>query len=143
MRKSAVLAALLALALPGLAQVRVLLVDETQTLVESLRLLGVVRALRATGAFAFQALPAFPTAPWTGEPFHAVVYLPAQGPYLWFSAPWPEALLPPEFREALAALRRALAQAFASLREVRGPAEDLYPLLLALYFASRGYLGGR
>lgn len=141
MRKLAVLAAVLALSLPGLAQIRVLVVDETQTLEESLRLLAVVRALKATGAFSFHALSQFPTQPWMGEPFHVAVYIPAQGPYIWFCAPL-GGLLPPPVAEAFAGLRGALAQAFASLREVRGPAEDLYPLLLTLLLVSRGYMGG-
>lgn len=141
MRKLAVLAAVLALSLSGLAQIRVLLVDETQTLAESLRLLAAVRALKATGAFSFQALPHFPTQPWTGEPFHVVVYIPAQGPYIWFCSP-PLKILPQPLAEGLGRLRATLAWTFASLREVRGPGEDLYPLLLTVFLASRGYMGG-
>lgn len=142
MKRWAVVVAVLALSLPALAQIRVLLIDETQTLEESLRLLAAVRALRATGAFSFHALSAFPTAPWTGEPFSVAIHIPAQGRYIWFCAPWPESLLPPGFQEALRGLRAAFAQAFAPLREVRGPGDDLYPLLLTLFLAHRGYMGG-
>lgn len=143
MRRWAVLTAVLVLALPTLAQIRVLVIDETQTLEESLRLLAVVRALRATGAFSFSALSAFPKEPWNDEPFHVVIHIPAQGRYLWLCSPWPEALLPRELREALSGLRTAFAQAFAPLREVRGPGDDLYPLLLTLFLVSQGYIGGR
>ncbi len=141
MRKLTLWAVVLVLALPGLAQIRVLVVDETQTLEESLRLVAAVRALRATGAFSFHAVSQFPTRRWTGEPFHVAVYIPAHGPYIWFCAPLEE-LLPPPVAEALAGLRGALAQAFFSLREVRGPGQDLYPLLLTLVLAARGYMGG-
>ncbi len=143
MSKWAVLAAVLVFALPALAQIRVLVIDETQILEESLRLLAVVRALRATGAFSFSALSAFPKEPWKDDPFQVIVYLPPQGPFIWFCAPWPETLLPPEFREALSGLRAAFAQAFAPSRAVRGPGDDLYPLLLTLFFLRQGYMGGR
>lgn len=142
MRKLALLLAVLTLVLPGLAQIRVLVVDETGSLEESLRLLAAVRALKASGAFSFQALSKFPTEPWTGLPFQAVIYLPSQSPYIWLSVPWPESRLPREFRLAISALRQAFSQAFLSLREVRGPEEDLYPWLLSIFFFSRGYLGG-
>lgn len=141
MKKLLVLAALLALNLSALAQIRVLVVDESQTLEESLRLLAIVRNLKATGVFSFQALSSFPTEPWKGEPFQVVVYIPAHGPYIWFCSPWPESALPEGFRVALMHLRAAFSQAFSGLREVRGPGEDLYPIFLSFLLASRGYMG--
>lgn len=142
MKKLLLLSAILTLGLVALGQVRVLVVDESGTLEESLRLLAVVRALKATGAFSFQAITEFPKQPWTAEPFHVVVYIPAKGPYIWFCAPWPESSLPEEFRLALSGLRQAFTQAFSPLRELRGPSEDLYPLLLTLRLVSLGYMGG-
>jgi hypothetical protein len=143
MKKFLVLAAVLILGLSGFAQIRVLVVDESQTLEESLRLLAVVRALKATFAFSFQALSAFPTKPWTGEPFQVVIYIPAHGPYIWFCSPWPESSLPEGFRTALGQLRTAFSQAFSALREVRGPGEDFYPVFLSLLLSSRGFMGGK
>lgn len=142
MRKALALFAALAWGFFGLSQIRVLVIDESQTLQESLRLLAVVRALKASGAFSFQALSQFPAQPWSGEPFQAVVYIPAEGPFIWLCSPWPGGALPEGLRSALAHLRGALAQAFAPAREVRGPDDDLYPLFLAVVLASRGYLGG-
>ncbi len=143
MRKFWVLAMFLVVGLTAWAQVRVFIVDESTTFEESLRLLAVVRALKATGFFAFQAVQKFPAEPWEGEPFQVAVYLPAKVPYIWFCSPWPETGLPEEFRLALAGLREAFTQAFFSLREVRGPEKDLYPLFLTFSLASLGYLGGR
>ena len=143
MKKFWVLAAVLILGLSGFAQIRVLVVDESQTLEESLRLLAVVRALKATGIFSFQALSAFPTEPWSGEPFQVVIYIPAHGPYIWFCSPWPESLLPEGFRMALGQLYTAFSRAFSTLREVRGPGEDFYPLFLSLLLSSRGFMGGK
>ncbi len=143
MKKLLVLAAILSLGLPCFGQIRVLVVDESQTLEESLRLLAMVRNLKATGAFSFQALPSFPSEPWNGEPFQVVVYIPARGPYIWFCSPWPGSALPESFRLALAHLRAAFSQAFWGRREVRGPGEDFYPLFLSFLLASRGYMGGK
>ncbi len=142
MRKFLLCTAVLALGLVSLGQIRVLVVDESKSLEESLRLLAAVRALKASGAFHFQAVLEFPQKPWAGEPFHVVVYIPTSGPYIWFCSPWPESFLPEEFRRALWHLKEALTQAFSSLRKLRGPAEDLYPLLLGLTLASLGYMGG-
>lgn len=143
MRKVLILAFALAVGLTALGQIRVLLIDQSQTLEESLRLLAVVRTLKTTGFFSFQAVLGFPTARYTEEPFQVIIHIPPQGPYIWFCHPWPESVLPEGFRLALKGLREAFAQAFSSLREVRGPQEDLYPLLLTISLASLGYLGGR
>ncbi|MBC7318544.1 hypothetical protein H5T57_04805 [Candidatus Bipolaricaulota bacterium] len=143
MRKFLLLIAVFILGFMALGQIRVLVVDESEGLGESLRLLAVIRALKATGFFVFQALQKFPTERWEGEPFQVAIYLPAKGPYVWLCSPWPETGLPEEFRLALARLREAFTQAFSPLREVRGPEKDLYPLLLTVSLASLGYLGGR
>lgn len=132
----------MALSLTSLGQIRVLVVDESKSLEESLRLLAVVRALKATGAFHFQAVSEFPKQPWTEEPFHVVIHIPTSGPFIWFCSPWPESILPGEFRLALSHLKDAFVQAFSPLREIRGPAEDLYPLFLSLALVSMGYMGG-
>ncbi len=128
------------LALPALAQVRVFVIDQSTTLEESMRLLFLVRALKPLG-FSFTASTSFPTEPWSGDPFLFVIYIPAQGPYLWFCPPGPETLLPEPLREAAKGLKAALVQAFSGVREVRGPAEDFYPWLLSLYFARLGFFG--
>lgn len=122
------------------AQLRVLVIDQSQTLAESMRLLALVRALKPHG-LVFEAITHFPTTPWTGEPVLFVVYIPAQGPYIWFCPPGLEANLPQPLQEAAQKIKAALAQAFLGVREVRGPAEDLYPLLLALHFGSLGVFG--
>jgi len=138
--KKFLLLAFVFLALPALAQVRAFIIDQSTTLEESMRLLFLVRNLKSQG-FSFTASTTFPTEPWEGEPFLFVIYIPAQGPYLWFCSPAPETMLPEPLREAAKGLKSALAQAFSGLREVRGPAEDLYPWLLSLYFARLGFFG--
>lgn len=143
MRRGLTLALTLAVGLTALGQIRALLINQSGTLEESLRLLAVVRTLKATGFFSFRAVSDLPLVRWTEEPFQVIIHIPAQGPYIWFCHPWPESLLPEGFRLALKALREAFAQAFSSLREVRGPQDDLYPLLLTLSLASLGYLGGK
>lgn len=138
--KKVFLLAFVFLALPAWAQLRVFIIDQSTTLEESLRLLYLVRSLKPQG-FSFTASTAFPAEPWKGEPFLFVIHIPAQGPYLWFCPPGPETLLPEPLREAAKGLKAALVQAFLGVREVRGPAEDLYPWLLSLYFARLGFFG--
>lgn len=140
MRKFVLALCVLAVAVPALAQLRVLVIDQSQTLQESLRLLYLVRALKAKG-FVFQAITAFPTTPVSGEPFSFVLVIPPQGPYIWFCPPGPEDLLPKGLKEPALALKTAASQIFAPIREVRGPSQDLYPLLLSLYFGRLGFFG--
>lgn len=115
MRKLILALCVLAAAVPALAQLRVLVIDQSQT--------------------------AFPTTPVSGEPFSFVFVIPPQGPYIWFCSPGLEDLLPQGLKEAALALKAAVAQIFASIREVRGPSQDLYPLLLSLYFGRLGVFG--
>lgn len=140
MRKALLSVLLLSVSFCTFAQLRVLVIDQSQTLVESMRLLAVVRALKPYG-IAFEAVTYFPTTPWTSEPVVFVVYIPAQGPYIWFCPPGLESSLPQPLQEMAQKLHVAFAQAFLGVREVRGPSQDLYPLLLALHFARLGVFG--
>ncbi|MBC7093271.1 hypothetical protein H5T53_04605 [Candidatus Bipolaricaulota bacterium] len=139
MRKLMAVALAAALGCTALAQVRVLIVDETLGFHESMRLEALARALRPAG-FQLRAVSSFPKEPWTGEPFHFVIFLPAQGPYIWLCSPGPA--LPEPLRQAESGLRLALEKAFSGVRTVRGWDEDLLPVILSFYFLWQGYLPG-
>ena len=135
-----------ALALAGLLavgqQVRVLIVDETTTIEESLRIQALARGLRTSGVFAVKALLALPTEPWMDEPFLFVLLFPARGPYVWLLSPGPVQHLPDPLPAVYAGLVDAVNQAFGAARQVRGPGDDLYVFLLSLHLQWLGLLVG-
>jgi len=136
----------LALVLTGLVTVggpvRLLVVDETTTVEESLRIQALVRGLRASGVFTVKAALALPTEPWEEEPFLFILVFPAQGPYVWFLSPAPVQYLPEPLPQVYAGLVEGVAQAFGGARQVRGSGDDLYPFLLSLRFQRLGLLVG-
>ncbi|MCR4392273.1 MAG: hypothetical protein NUV94_05770 [Candidatus Acetothermia bacterium] len=144
MRRLAALA--VALVLIGAAaageQVRLLIVDETKTLEESVRLEALARGLRASGVFQVQAMLKLPTEPWQGEPFHFVLVLPAHSRFAWLCAPGPVQYLPEPLQRPYHGLAQGVHQAFAGRREVRGPGDDLWPFLLSGYLQHFGVLHG-
>jgi len=133
------------LSLPVGAQVRLLIIDETVTVEESLRLEGLARGLRATEMVEARALMEWPTERWTDAPFHFVLYLPTEGPWAWLCAPGPKRLLPEELAGAYTALAEGIAEAFHEQRTLVGMEEDLYAWVLSAYLTHQGYLveGGR
>lgn len=134
------------LALAGLfavgQQVRVLIVDETTTIEESLRIQALARGLRASGVFTVKAMLALPTEPWTDEPFLFVLLFPVQGPYVWLLSPGPVQHLPDPLPAVYTGLVDAVSQAFGAARQVRGSADDLYVFLLSLHLQRLGLLVG-
>jgi len=135
-----------ALALAGLIgagqQVRLLIVDETTTVEESLRIQALARGLRASGVFTVRAMLALPAVPWEEEPFLFVLVFPSQGRYVWLLSPGPVQYLPDPLPLVYSGLVEGVAQAFATAREVRGSGDDLYPFLLSLHLQRLGLLVG-
>lgn len=141
-RLASVALAVLLVSLIGLGQqVRLLIVDETTTIEESLRIQALVRGLRASGLFTVKAMLSFPTEPWEEEPFLFILAFPAQGPYVWLLSPGPVQYLPHPLPLVYAGLVEAVGQAFPA-RQVRGSGDDLYPFLLSLRFQRLGLLVG-
>ena len=145
MRKAlALVVTLLALGWGSLGQqtLRLLIVDQTGTMEESLRILAFVRAVRATGLVTVKALAGFPTEPWTEEPFLFAIVIPPQTELIWFCTPAPVNYLPNPLPEAYNALAGGLVQAFEGRRQVRGSHEDVYVLFLSGYLQRLNYLVG-
>ncbi len=122
--------------------IRLLIVDETKTLEESLRIAAFARAVRGTGFFSIKALPALPTHAWEDEPFLFAIIVPETGRFIWLCTPAPIQYLPEPLPEAYAGLAQGLREAFAGEREVRGSGDDLYVLLLAIQLQRLGILVG-
>jgi hypothetical protein len=123
----------------ALGQVRLLIVDETETIEESMRIEVLARRLVATGAFVVRATQTMPTAPWDRGEFDLVLVIPARSRFVWLCAPLRAPVQPPA---GLPSLPDVLELAFGGTREVRTPADDLYPLLLSSFFARIGVLDG-
>ncbi|MFZ2349654.1 MAG: hypothetical protein WAW99_05500 [Candidatus Bipolaricaulis anaerobius] len=121
-------------------QVRLLIVDETETIEESMRIEVLARRLVATGAFVVRATQTMPTAPWDGGEVDLVLVIPARSRFVWLCAPVGAPVQPPPAE--LPSLPDVLELAFGGTREVRTPADDLYPLLLSSLFARIGVFGG-
>ena len=122
--------------------VRLLLVDETTTIDDSLRIQALARGLRATEVFVVKAMLALPTERWGDDPFLFVLVFPAQGLYVWLLSPGPVQFLPDPLPLVYAGLVDGVTQAFGGSRQVRGSGDDLYPFLLSLQLQRLGLLVG-
>ncbi|MGC9529777.1 MAG: hypothetical protein ACP5G2_04060 [Candidatus Bipolaricaulaceae bacterium] len=143
MHRTAVVALALVTALAGLAagQVRLLVIDRTETVEESLRLEVLARAL-AAGGVRVSATLTLPTRQWEGEGFDLVLLLPARGPYAWLCTPALAGDLSPAVATAARAVQGAAAEVFRGRRTVRTPGEDLLAWLLSAHLAGLGVLRG-
>lgn len=138
---AAVVVALIGLGVVG-QQVRLLIVDATTTMEESLRIQALVRGLKNTGVFVVRAMTALPTERWEEEPFLFALVFPAQGPYVWLLSPGPVQYLPDPLPLIYNGLVDGVGQAFGGARVVRGSGDDLYPFLLSLHLQRLGLLVG-
>lgn len=135
-------AAVLAAAIGVGQQVRLLIVDETTTMEESLRVQALARGLRATGVFVVKAMLSLPTEPWTDEAFLFILVFPPQSAFVWLLSPGPAQYLPDPLPLVYAGLVDGATQAFGGVRQVRGSGDDLYPFLLSLQCQRVGLLMG-
>ncbi|MCD5408981.1 hypothetical protein LR090_07190 [Candidatus Bipolaricaulota bacterium] len=145
MRKLGTLLAMLALvgslawAGPG---AKILIVDQTQTILEAMQLEVLARALLATGDFQLAATTELPRGPHPRGPFQFVVIVPERGEWVWVCTPTLPDRLPPELQAALRGLEEAIQQVFQGKRRAVDPGADLYPALWSAYFLKVGILEG-
>ena len=118
---------------------KVLIVDETEGLATSLRLEAMARVLVQRG-FAVTAVLGFPRAPVEGGPFDLVLVIPKGGRYIWLCVP-PRSEVIGEAMEEMTGLKELVAAVFGGTRELRTPADDLWPILLSLRLAALGIFG--
>lgn len=122
--------------------VKVLIVDRTQTVLESMQLEVLARALLATGDFQLAAVTEPPRGPHPRGPFQFVVIVPERGEWVWVCTPTLPGKLPLELRAALQGLEEAIQRVFQGKRRPVDPGADLYPALWSAYFLKVGILEG-
>jgi len=126
----------------ALGQVRFLIVDQTQTIEESMRLEALARTLLASGNSQLAAVTEPPGGPHPKGPFQFVVIVPERGSWVWVCTPTLPNKLPPALQTALQGLEQLVEQVFQGERRARDPGEDLYPALWSAYFLKVGILEG-
>ena len=123
------------------AKGKILIIDETQELMASLQLEALARVLIQRG-FSIVAVIGFPEEPVEGGPFDLVLVIPQKGKYIWLCLP---PTLKPGAQDGdmkeLEGLKALVREVFRGERELRTPAEDLWPLLLSLKLAELGIFG--
>jgi len=123
-------------------QAKVLIVDLTQTVMESMQLEVLARALLATGNFQLAAVTEPPNGPHPRGPFQFVVIVPERGEWVWVCTPTLPEKLPPGLQAALQGLEEAVRLVFRGERRPVDLGVDLYPALWSAYFLKVGILEG-
>lgn len=120
----------------------VLIVDQTQTVMESMQLEVLARALLSTGDFRIAAVTEPPQGPHPRGPFQFVVIVPEKGEWVWVCTPTTPDKLPPPLQTALQGLEEAIQLVFQGRRRPVDPGTDLYPALWSAYLLKVGVLEG-
>jgi len=123
--------------------VKVLIIDQTQNLMESMQVGILARILRTSGDLEVEitGTTEIPEGPLPQGPFRLAIIVPAQAKWVWVCTPaFPEDLSP-EVQMVLGILDKAVEQVFRGERRALDPADDLYVLGWSVYFLKIGVLG--
>ena len=120
----------------------VLIVDRTQSFMESMQVEVLARALLASGMFTIGATMEIPKEPHPCGPFQFVIIIPPGGNWVWVCTPGLPVVLPAGQQSALVVLKASIEQIFAGERKPADPADDLYPLFWSAAFLHAGILEG-
>ena len=120
----------------------VLIVDQTQGLMESIQVEVLARALLASKLFTIQAVTQIPESFHPRGPFQFVVIIPPGESWVWVCAPGFPVALPAGQQSALAVLKGSIEQVFAGERKSADPADDLYSFFWSAAFLRIGILEG-
>ena len=124
-----------------MGQGRILFVDLTQNFMDSMRLEALARILIARG-YTVAATTGIPVSPPAEAPFDTVILVPKEGKFIWFCVVPRRGELSPDDMRTFSLLQDLIKKIFQGTRELRGPQQDLWPLLLALEFRTLGILKG-
>ncbi len=133
---------LLAVSSVAIGPANVLIVDRTQSFMESMQVEVLARALLASGMFTIGATMEIPKEPHPRGPFQFVIIIPPGGNWVWVCTPGLPVVLPEGQQSALAVLKGSIEQVFAGERKPADPADDLYPLFWSAAFLHAGVLEG-
>ncbi len=120
----------------------VLIVDRTQSFMESMQVEVLARALLASQLFTIQAVTQIPESFHSGGPFQFVIIIPPGKSWVWVCTPGLPVVLPEGQQRALVVLKASIEQIFAGERKPADPADDLYPLFWSAAFLHTGVLEG-
>ncbi|MCD5416085.1 hypothetical protein LR032_03145 [Candidatus Bipolaricaulota bacterium] len=136
------IAVLLALSCFGAEAAQVLIVDQTESLMESMQVEVLARVLLASGLFSIRAVTEIPDRPHPSGLFDYVVVIPPSGGWIWVCIPGLPQVFSAEFQQSLSVLEGAIEQIFIGERQAANPADDLYSFIWSAYFLSVGILEG-
>ncbi|MCK4356910.1 hypothetical protein KAW44_07495, partial [Candidatus Bipolaricaulota bacterium] len=120
----------------------VLIVDRTQSFMESMQVEVLARALLASQIFTIQAVTQIPESPHPRGPFQFVIIIPPGESWVWVCTPGLPVVLPAGQQSALVVLKASIEQIFAGERKPADPADDLYSLFWSAFFLHVGVLEG-
>ena len=142
--RSAIVAVLLVLlfTIPSMAadSVSLLIVDNTQTFMESMQVEILARALLASHLFTINAVTQVPVSADPHGPFQFVIIVPPDGSFVWVCTAGVPAVLPDVQQQTLKVLKTSIEQVFMGTRKAADPGDDLYPFFWAAYFLHTGIL---
>ena len=143
--RSAILAGMLVLLLtiPSMAASSVsslLIVDRTQTFMESMQVEVLARALLASHLFTINAVTQVPTSAGSHGSFQFVIIVPPDGNLIWVCTAGLPDRLPDVQQQALKVLKTSIEQVFMGARKAADSGDDLYPFFWAAYFLHTGIL---
>jgi len=136
------IALLLAVSAFSMNAAQVLIVDQTETLMESMQVEVLARALLVSGLFSIRAATEIPDGPHPCGFFEYVVIIPPSGEWVWVCIPGLSGALSAEFQQALNTLEGTIGLIFMGTRQVANPSKDLFAFMWSAYFINIGILEG-
>ncbi len=121
---------------------QVLIVDQTEGLMESMQVEVLARALLGSGLLSIRAVTKIPDQPHSSGSFGYVVVIPSSGECVWVCIPGLPEALSAESQQALTVLEGAIDQIFIGSRQAANPSDDLYAFMWSAYFINVGILEG-
>ena len=126
----------------GAEHSQVLIVDQTEGLMESMQVEVLARALLSSGLFSIRAATEIPDGPHSSGTFEYVIIIPSSGEWVWTCTPsLPEASTA-ESQQALNMIEGTIDQIFMGKRQAANSSDDLYPVIWSAYFLNIGILEG-
>jgi hypothetical protein len=126
----------------GANAAQVLIVDQTETLMESMQVEVLARALLGSGLFSIRAVTEIPDGPHSSGSFRYVVIIPSSGEWVWVCTPGLPEASSAESQQALSVIEGTIDEIFIGKRQAANSSDDLYPFIWSAYFLNMGILEG-
>jgi len=126
----------------GAERAQVLIVDQTEGLMESMQVEVLARVLLSSGLFSIRAVTEIPDQPHSSGTFEYVVIIPSSGEWVWVCTPSLPEVSSADAQQALSVIEVAIDQIFMGKRQAANSSDDLYPFIWSAYFLNIGILEG-